>query len=749
VIDVNFSFFINFFNFNDILSNMKFKYHFFFLCITLSLGAKSQSYVTIPDVNFKNWLTSYYPTCMSGNQLDITCPAVQNLMIMNVENTFISNLTGIEYFVNLQTLNANYSLLNSIPVLPSSLKNLNCRGVQLSSISNLPNTLRTLDCIGNQITSLPLLPDSLKTLYCGLNQLTSLPILPGTLQTLDCASNNITSLPFLPPTLQTLGCQYNQLTVLPTLPNALKLLKCSHNGLISLPVLSSQLIELECQANSLSSLPVLPQTLRTLNCFDNQLTNLPSFPNNFKALYCGNNQISCFPVFPSSMTGTSSACVLTGNLFTCLPNYVPTMDSATMSYPLCSNGDLINNFNGCPSAKGIVGNVYKDNNNNCIMDAGDQSIPNVHLELYDASNNFLAQTYSFTNGMFYFFDTVGTYTIKLDTTNVPYVVQCPTPGIDSTVTLTPALPLAKINFDVVCKPGFDLGVKSVLRDGLIFPGQQHRLRVLAGDLSNSLNLNCVSGIGGQVQISVSGPVTFDSIATGGLSPLIAGTVFTYNIADFGTVNMNSDFGLFFTTDTTATAGDTICVSVNVSPIQGDNNTSNNNYQFCYNVLNSLDPNIKEVYPLNVIPGYQDWFTYTIHFQNTGNAPAINILLTDTLDNNLDLENFELINFSHYNTVSMTGNKLNFHFPNIQLPDSTSNPEGSKGFVQYRIKSKPGLPSGTLIKNTAYIYFDYNPAIVTNTTINSFDQPLLIKEDEKNYNECLSESGWGGILRESF
>jgi hypothetical protein len=40
-------------------------------------------------------------------------------------------------------------------------------------------------------------------------------------------------------------------------------------------------------------------------------------------------------------------------------------------------------------------------------------------------------------------------------------------------------------------------------------------------------------------------------------------------------------------------------------------------------------------------------------------------------------------------------------------------------VQYRIKPLANLPVGTQIKNTAHIYFDFNPAIVTNTTENNF------------------------------
>jgi uncharacterized repeat protein (TIGR01451 family) len=129
--------------------------------------------------------------------------------------------------------------------------------------------------------------------------------------------------------------------------------------------------------------------------------------------------------------------------------------------------------------------------------------------------------------------------------------------------------------------------------------------------------------------------------------------------------------------------------------------------------------MKEVYPVNVLPGYDDWFTYTIHFQNTGNAPAFNIRLRDTLDANLDINTFEIRGYSHPAIVSLNGNILTVRFNNIMLPDSTSDYEGSMGYFQYRIKPLPNLPLGTQIENTAYIYFDYNAPIVTNTTQNNF------------------------------
>ncbi|MCW3111060.1 MAG: hypothetical protein JWQ09_5566, partial [Segetibacter sp.] len=194
------------------------------------------------------------------------------------------------------------------------------------------------------------------------------------------------------------------------------------------------------------------------------------------------------------------------------------------------------------------------------------------------------------------------------------------------------------------------------------------------------------------------------------------------IPDFGTVNMQQDFGLLFTTNTGAQAGDAICVTVSVTPTTGDNNIVNNTYQTCYYVGNSYDPNIKEVYPQNVMPGYNDWLTYNIHFQNTGTAAAANIRVADTLHNALDPETFEVTNYSHSNQTTLTGNAINFSFPNIMLPDSTSNPAGSQGYISYRIKLKPNLLAGTKVTNKASIYFDFNPPIVTNTALTTIDNP---------------------------
>jgi uncharacterized repeat protein (TIGR01451 family) len=155
--------------------------------------------------------------------------------------------------------------------------------------------------------------------------------------------------------------------------------------------------------------------------------------------------------------------------------------------------------------------------------------------------------------------------------------------------------------------------------------------------------------------------------------------------------------------------------------------------------------MKEVYPLNVLPGYDDWFTYTIHFQNTGNAPAFNIRLKDTLDAHLNLNTFEVLGHSHDAVTSLNGNVLTVKFNNIMLIDSTTDYAGSMGYFQYRIKPFSNMLNGSQIENTAYIYFDYNAPIITNTTQNSFVTGLLKNTPSSIFNILLYPNPSNGIF----
>jgi Secretion system C-terminal sorting domain len=63
--------------------------------------------------------------------------------------------------------------------------------------------------------------------------------------------------------------------------------------------------------------------------------------------------------------------------------------------------------------------------------------------------------------------------------------------------------------------------------------------------------------------------------------------------------------------------------------------------------------------------------------------------------------------------------LKFYFDNILLPDSNINEPMSHGYVKYKIKPELYLPINPyLISNRADIYFDFNPAVQTNTVVST-------------------------------
>lgn len=162
------------------------------------------------------------------------------------------------------------------------------------------------------------------------------------------------------------------------------------------------------------------------------------------------------------------------------------------------------------------------------------------------------------------------------------------------------------------------------------------------------------------------------------------------------------------------------------------------------VLCGYDPNKKSVDPYNA-DGYtnldQDELIFTIQFQNTGNSIAEDVEIRDTISEYLDITSVEYITGSHdeFLEFSRIGERvLRFSLENINLPDSASNFEGSQGFCMFRVNIKEGVEEGTLIENTADIYFDYNPAIVTNTTTNIL-YPDFDNDGFVNLEDCDDEN----------
>ncbi len=151
------------------------------------------------------------------------------------------------------------------------------------------------------------------------------------------------------------------------------------------------------------------------------------------------------------------------------------------------------------------------------------------------------------------------------------------------------------------------------------------------------------------------------------------------------------------------------------------------------VLCSYDPNEKEVNPAGIRDEHytihNQNLAYTIRFQNVGNTEADNVTILDTLDENLDMETFRVVNSSFPVQTTVQNHIVTFLFKNIYLSDSTSNEPASHGFVYYEVKPKAGLADYTRIENTAHIIFDSNTPIITNTTFNTMVAmiPVAVKD----------------------
>jgi len=138
---------------------------------------------------------------------------------------------------------------------------------------------------------------------------------------------------------------------------------------------------------------------------------------------------------------------------------------------------------------------------------------------------------------------------------------------------------------------------------------------------------------------------------------------------------------------------------------------------CVEVTAAVDPNDKQVVPSGITDAHyinsDVYLEYKIRFQNTGTDTAFNIFVLDTLDSNLDLTTIEVGTASHDFTFSLLGNNvLRWDFPNIELPDSSVNEILSHGFLNFTIRLKQDMPQPYELHNSAAIYFDFQPPVIT-------------------------------------
>lgn len=169
---------------------------------------------------------------------------------------------------------------------------------------------------------------------------------------------------------------------------------------------------------------------------------------------------------------------------------------------------------------------------------------------------------------------------------------------------------------------------------------------------------------------------------------------------------------------------------------------------------AYDPNDKTVIPKGLgTSGYvfnNQELEYLVRFQNTGNDTAHTIVIKDNLDDNLNWNSLYLISSSNDIQINIDTNGLViFKFENIMLPDSGADFLGSQGYVKFRINMNSNLLPDTEINNTAHIYFDANPAIITNNVLNTIYDCSNINLQLTSASICQNEKLIGNSYESEF
>lgn len=623
------------------------------------------------------------------------------------------------------------------------------------NISNLIN-LTHLNCSSNQISDLQVSNfTNLETLICSGNSIANLDVENlVNLTILDFLGNTISSINVLPSiNLTYLDCSYNAFSNIDVSSlSHLTTFRCNSNPLLNTLNLSnlSNLELLDCSGNNMSSLDTSNlQNLKQLTCQNNQITSLDLSNNvNLEYIYVSANLLTSLDLsqltivnapipeyilnvrnnpnltylnlkngipFMGSYMNTANCPNLS---FICVDeeSYAAVYDALTMSNATTPGSTTvvenvqINAY--CSFVPGgtnnsIIGEFTMDiNNNGC--DATDYHPQNIKVKIEDETN--LGSTFTNANGNFFFYNQTGDFTITPQFEN-PYFTLSPAsatlnfPNLDgSSQTQNFCITPNGIHNDVdvtilpitPARPGFDATYQLVYKN----KGNQ----MLSGTVTFNFDDATLDFISATTALDAQATNTLSWNYTN-LLPFESRTIdFVLNVnGPMETPPVNID--------------DNLNSGVSITSNPTDENQEDNIFSLNQTVIGSFDPNDKTCLEGDTIPPTKvgDYLHYLIRFQNSGTAPAENVVIKDIIDTSkFDLVSLQLTATSHPQVTRITGNKVEFVFENIQLPAEQDDEPGSHGYVAFKIRTKNNLVLGNTVSNTANIYFDYNFPIVTNT-----------------------------------
>ncbi|WP_026450350.1 T9SS type A sorting domain-containing protein [Aequorivita capsosiphonis] len=388
-----------------------------------------------------------------------------------------------------------------------------------------------------------------------------------------------------------------------------------------------------------------------------------------------------------------------------------------------------NNATGCASKNevlvncGITNNIIEGtinfdfDNNGC--DGNDYAVNNILVSTTDGTSTFTTTTSEV--GTYSFFVGIGTFNTEINPESLPINFQVLPNTIETT--FTDYGNTENVNFCLTATSVFN-DLKIVLLPlNAARPGFDAEYQLLYENVGTT-------ALSGEITLQFDDSrQTFLNAVPNAIN--VSGNTITWNYADLLPFQSETILINFNTLPPpTNNSGDILAFEAIINPVTDDENPQNNTYNLEQIIVNSFDPNDKQVNQGEEIYESEtaNYLDYIVRFQNTGTADAINVRIEDLLSDKLDWNTIRPLSASHeYRVEIIDGNHVSFIFDNINLPPEASDPEGSNGFVAFQIKPIQNIALGDVVQNTADIYFDFNAAIVTNTVSTTVVENLGVEE----------------------
>ena len=383
----------------------------------------------------------------------------------------------------------------------------------------------------------------------------------------------------------------------------------------------------------------------------------------------------------------------------------------------------LGNTQGTIDCSGINLNAFLDVNANGTQDSGEQNFLLGQFQ-YEMNDNGTVHNITAPTGMYNIYDLnpANSYDVSFSVDPTYAANYAVTTSSYDNVSVVIGAGLITYNFPVTITQAYNDVAVTIVPVNAPRPGFTYTNKVIYTNLGNQTITN------GSLTFTKDAAVTIATVSQPGVTYTPTG--FTYDFTNLVPFESRTiDVTLQVPAVPVVNAGDFLTNSIAVVPVAGDINSENDSNSMTQMVINGYDPNDKmesrgpEI--LHATFTSDDYLYYTVRFENTGNASAINIRVNDVLEEQLDESTLRMVSASHAYTMDRVDNNLTWRFDNIQLPVSVPNTNIGKGYITFKVKPNPGYAIGDIIQNTASIYFDFNPPIITNTFTTEFTAPLAV------------------------